>query len=199
MGDLKGFLTIKRKKTEYRQVCERLNDFREVAVLRDEAESRNQAARCMDCGTPFCSWGCPLGNLVPEWNDFAYQGQWEKAYELLASTNNLPEITGRLCPAPCEFSCVLGISDDPVTIRENELSIIEYAFAHNFVKPRPPQARTGKTVAVIGSGPAGLAAGGMVAAGAPSAQFMLLFFGPRDQMLQVTDPAASRGVVFGFG
>jgi len=157
MGDPHGFLKIKRKKTEYRPVCERILDFQDVTILRPEEISKTQASRCMDCGTPFCHYGCPVGNYIPEWNDLLYKGQWEKAFDLLQATNNLPEITGRLCPAPCEYSCVLGINDDPVTIRENELSIIEHAFQTNYIKANPPKQRTGKKVAIIGSGPAGLA------------------------------------------
>jgi glutamate synthase (NADPH/NADH) small chain len=157
MGDIKGFLKVKRQPPAYRPVCERVRDFDEVALIRPEIHSKEQASRCMDCGIPFCHWGCPVGNYIPEWNDLIHRGQWKKAYEMLQATNNLPEITGRICPALCEFSCVLGINDDPVTIRENELAVIEYAFAHGFVKPQPPQKRTGKKVAVIGSGPAGLA------------------------------------------
>ena len=111
----------------------------------------------MDCGTPFCHSGCPIGNYIPEWNDLVFRGHWEKAFSLLNATNNLPEITGRICPAPCEYACVLGINDDPVTIRENELGIIEYAFKHGLIKPRIPKKRTGKRIAVVGSGPAGLA------------------------------------------
>lgn len=156
MGDIKGFLKIKRKSSEYRPVCERVADYREVAVLRKPEASQEQASRCMDCGTPFCHWGCPVGNYIPEWNDFAFRGHWKKAFELLSATNNLPEITGRLCPYPCEYACVLGINDDPVTIRENELAIIEYAFKRGLVKPNPPKKRTAKKVAVVGSGPAGL-------------------------------------------
>lgn len=156
MADPQGFLKFKRKKTEYRPVCERVKDFNDVAVLRKDDLSIEQSARCMDCGTPFCHWGCPVGNLIPEWNDAVFHKQWEKAIELLHSTNNLPEITGRICPAPCEYSCVLAINDDPVTIRENELDIIEHAFQSGWVKPVIPQKRTGKKVAVIGSGPAGL-------------------------------------------
>jgi glutamate synthase (NADPH) small chain len=157
MGDLKGFLKTKRAKPKYRSVCERIKDYREVALLREEASSKEQASRCMDCGTPFCHWGCPIGNYIPEWNDLIFRGHWQKAFELLNATNNLPEITGRLCPAPCEYSCILGINDDPVTIRENELAAIEYAFCAGIIKARPPLERTGKVVAVVGSGPAGLA------------------------------------------
>ncbi|MCX5714838.1 MAG: glutamate synthase subunit beta [Candidatus Omnitrophica bacterium] len=157
MGDIKGFLKVKRGKAEYRSVCERVKDYQEVALMREESGSKDQASRCMDCGTPFCHWGCSLGNYIPEWNDAIFHGQWEKAFQLLAATNNLPEITGRLCPAPCEFSCVLGINDDPVTVRENELAAIEYVFKSGLIKARPPSQRTGKKVAVVGSGPAGLA------------------------------------------
>ena len=157
MGDPKGFLKVKRKDSVCRPVCERLADYKEVSVMRDLEESAEQASRCMDCGTPFCHWGCPVGNYIPEWNDLATAGHWDKAFELLDATNNLPEITGRVCPATCEYACVLGINDDPVTIRENELAIIEDAFKKGLVKARPPKERTGKTVAVVGSGPAGLA------------------------------------------
>jgi glutamate synthase (NADPH/NADH) small chain len=156
MGDIKGFLKVKRKTSQYRPVCERLKDYSEVSVVPSKEHSKEQASRCMDCGTPFCHWGCPVGNYIPDWNDAVFRGQWQKAVTLLESTNNLPEITGRICPAPCEYSCVLGINDDPVTIRENEEAIIEYAFAHGLIKPRPPVTRTGKRIAVVGSGPAGL-------------------------------------------
>ncbi|MFC1570305.1 glutamate synthase subunit beta [Candidatus Omnitrophota bacterium] len=157
MGEPKGFLKVKRQTSEYRPVCERVKDFKEVAPVRTEEESEQQASRCMDCGTPFCHWGCPVGNYIPEWNDLVFEKHWEKAFDLLDATNNLPEITGRVCPATCEYACVLGINDDPVTIRENELAIIEYAFGKGLIKARPPRGRTGKKVAVVGSGPAGLA------------------------------------------
>ncbi|MCG2714578.1 MAG: glutamate synthase subunit beta [Candidatus Omnitrophica bacterium] len=157
MGDVRGFLKVKRQAAKHRPVCERIKDYREVMSLRSDEFSCEQASRCMDCGTPFCHWGCPMGNYIPEWNDLVFRGQWQKAFALLETTNNLPEITGRLCPALCEYACVLGINDDPVTIRENELDIIEYAFKTGLIKPRPPQRRTGREIAVIGSGPAGLA------------------------------------------
>ncbi len=157
MGDPKGFLKLKRAPSPYRSVCERVKDYEPVTMLRKEESSIDQASRCMDCGTPFCHWACPVGNYIPEWNDLVFQGEWKKALELLSSTNNLPEITGRLCPATCEYACVLGINDDPVTIRENELSVIENGFGSNFIKPTPPKKRTNKAIAVIGSGPAGLA------------------------------------------
>ncbi len=157
MGDPRGFLKVQRKSFQYRPVCERVKDFKNVCVLGNDDCSKEQASRCMDCGTPFCNWGCPVGNYIPEWNDLVFKGRWEEAWRLLNATNNLPEITGRLCPATCEYSCVLGINDDPVTIRENELSIIEYGFKNGLIGPNPPRKRTNKRIAVIGSGPAGLA------------------------------------------
>lgn len=157
MGDVKGFLKIKRETVQYRPACERVKDYREVSVLHPDDKSREQGSRCMDCGVPFCHWGCPVGNYIPEWNDLMFRGQWKKAIETLHATNNLPEITGRLCPATCEYACVLGINDDPVTIRENELAIIEHAFREGWIRPNPPKKRTGKKIAVVGSGPAGLA------------------------------------------
>ncbi|MFA6169754.1 MAG: glutamate synthase subunit beta [Candidatus Margulisiibacteriota bacterium] len=155
--DPKGFLKVKRDKTAYRPVCERVQDYDLVFNLRGDAQAEDQAVRCMDCGTPFCHWGCPLGNLIPEWNDLMARGHWAKAATMLNATNNLPEITGRVCPALCEYACVLGINDDPVTVRENELGIIEHAFREGDIKPNPPCSRTGKKVAVVGSGPSGLA------------------------------------------
>ncbi|MDP3804246.1 MAG: glutamate synthase subunit beta, partial [Candidatus Omnitrophota bacterium] len=157
MGDTRGFLKVERAYPAYRPVCERVKDYREVAGLRSDESSKEQASRCMDCGTPTCHWGCPIANYIPEWNDLVFHKQWKKAIDLLHATNNLPEVTGRICPSLCEYACVLGINDDPVTIRENELSIIEHAFKNGLIKPRPPKRRTGKSVAVIGSGPAGLA------------------------------------------
>ena len=158
MGDTHGFLKIKRKTSAYRPVCERVLDYMEVVLPRGDEASAEQGARCMDCGTPFCHWGCPIANYIPEWNDLVFHGQWEKAIEMLLATNNLPEITGRICPSLCEYACVLGINDDPVTIRENEFAVIEHAFKNGLVRPRPPKKRTGKKIAVIGSGPAGLSA-----------------------------------------
>ena len=140
----------------FMRVCERVKDFGEVNLLRSESQNKEQTSRCMDCGTPFCHSGCPSGNYIPEWNHLVFHGQWEKAFSLLRATNNLPEITGRICPALCEYACVLGINDDPVTIRENELAIIEHAFNKGLIKPRLPGKRTGKKIAVVGSGPAGL-------------------------------------------
>jgi len=157
MGDPKGFLKVKRQAMQYRPVCERVKDYKEVIAPVWASHSKDQASRCMDCGTPFCHWGCPVGNYIPEWNDAVFTGKWQKAIDLLHAANNLPEITGRICPSLCEYACVLGINDDPVTIRENELAIIEHAFKAGFIKPRAPKIRTKKKVAVIGSGPAGLA------------------------------------------
>ncbi|MCX5750413.1 MAG: glutamate synthase subunit beta [Candidatus Saganbacteria bacterium] len=158
MGDTKGFLKTSRQSCEYRAVEERVADFGQVAKPRPDRASKEQASRCMDCGTPFCHWGCPIGNYIPEWNDAVFSDHWEKAFVLLNASNPLPEITGRVCPALCEYACVLGINDDPVTIRENELAIIEHAFKKGLIKPNPPKTRTGKKIAVIGSGPAGLSA-----------------------------------------
>lgn len=151
-----SFLRTTRKESKPRPVSERITDWKEVAQLSAPEHSQEQASRCMDCGTPFCQWGCPLNNIIPEWNIAVLSGHWEQAFQLLNLTNSLPEITGRVCPAPCEYACVLGINDDPITIRENELAIVEYCFANGLIKPRPPEKRSGKKVAVIGSGPAGL-------------------------------------------
>ena len=158
MGKPTGFIEIQRKKMPTRPVDERVRDYREVYLPYPEAELQKQGARCMDCGIPFCHQGCPLGNLIPDWNDLVYRDRWQPAIDRLHATNNFPEFTGRLCPAPCEGSCVLGINDDPVTIKSIEVSIIERAFDEGWVFARPPLVRTGKKVAVIGSGPAGLAA-----------------------------------------
>jgi glutamate synthase (NADPH/NADH) small chain len=157
LGKINGFLEIKRESSTLRPIAERKKDYKDVSIPRKDDKSKEQAARCMDCGTPFCHWGCPIGNYIPEWNDFMFNNQWEKAYELLSATNNFPEITGRICPAPCEHSCVLSINDDAITIRENELAIIEHAFKSGLIKSKPPVKRTGKKIAVVGSGPAGLA------------------------------------------
>ena len=158
MGKATGFLEIKRKKWPTRPVTERLRDWKEVYLPFPTDELAKQGARCMDCGIPFCHQGCPLGNLIPDWNDLVYRDRWREAIERLHATNNFPEFTGRLCPAPCEGSCVLGINDDPVTIKAVEVSIIDRAFDEGWVTAEPPAQRTGKRVAVVGSGPAGLAA-----------------------------------------
>lgn len=158
MAELHGFLKVKRWEAGYRPVCDRVKDYQPVFLLPAKERSREQASRCMDCGTPFCHYGCPAGNYIPEWNEQICTDRWSRAVELLLATNCLPEITGRVCPAPCEYACVLGINNDPVTIRQNELAIIEHAFQEGLIKPHPPKTRTGKRVAVVGSGPAGLAA-----------------------------------------
>ena len=158
MGKATGFIEYQRELPAHRPVKERIKDWREVYAPFSERQLRQQAARCMDCGIPFCQSGCPLGNVIPDWNDLVYRGDWKAAYERLAATNNFPEFTGRICPAPCETACVLGIIDDPVTIERIEQEIIEYAFRSGWVQPEQPVRRTGKKVAVIGSGPAGLAA-----------------------------------------
>jgi len=157
MGDPKGFIKIKRQEAGYRPVEERVNDYSEVEKHLPDDARRMQASRCMDCGIPFCHWACPVSNIMPEFQDRLFRGDWKGAYDILQETNNFPEFTGRVCPALCEASCVLSIGDDAVTIRQNELAVIEKAFALGLVKPAPPKHRTGKTVAVIGSGPAGLA------------------------------------------
>jgi glutamate synthase (NADPH/NADH) small chain len=158
MGKITGFIEIARKKPPTRPIPDRVHDWREVYLPVPESMLKGQAARCMDCGIPFCHQGCPLGNLIPDWNDFVYRDRWQAAIERLHATNNFPEFTGRLCPAPCEGSCVLGIVSDPVTIKTIEVSIVDRAFDEGWVVPHPPLVRTGKRVAVVGSGPAGLAA-----------------------------------------
>ncbi|MDK2963638.1 MAG: glutamate synthase small chain [Verrucomicrobiota bacterium] len=158
MGKPTGFKEFERKTPMERPVSERIRDYKEVYRPFGEDKLQNQAARCMNCGIPFCHIGCPLGNIIPEFNDLTYKGLWKRAWETLSATNNFPEFTGRLCPAPCEESCVLGINEPPVAIELIEKYIIEHAFKEGWVKPEPPETRTGKTVAVIGSGPSGLAA-----------------------------------------
>jgi glutamate synthase (NADPH/NADH) small chain len=159
MADPKGFLRTPRELPVRRPVGLRLRDWHEVYEPFAAGRLELQAGRCMDCGIPFCHNGCPLGNLIPEWNDLVWRHDWEEAADRLHATNNFPEFTGRLCPAPCEAACVLGINADPVTIKQVEVEIIDRAFAEGWVVPLPPATRTGRTVAVIGSGPAGLAAG----------------------------------------
>lgn len=158
MGKLTGFLEIRRVKQPYRPVEERVRDWKQVMLPHPTEILQKQGARCMDCGIPFCHKGCPLGNIIPDWNDLVYRDRWREASDRLHATNNFPEFTGTLCPAPCEGSCVLGINDDPVTIKAIELAIIDRAFEAGWVKAEPPLSRTGKRVAVVGSGPAGLAA-----------------------------------------
>jgi glutamate synthase (NADPH/NADH) small chain len=158
MGEPTGFMKYRRELPARRSVPVRLRDWREVYEPFPDDHLRTQAARCMDCGIPFCHVGCPLGNLIPEWNDLVYRADWTDALDRLHATNNFPEFTGRLCPAPCEASCVLGINEDPVTIKQVEVSIVEHGFADDVIVPVPASAPTGRKVAVVGSGPAGLAA-----------------------------------------
>ncbi|HOT46439.1 MAG TPA: glutamate synthase subunit beta [Spirochaetota bacterium] len=157
MGDPKGFMNIRRQEAGYRPVEERVNDYSEVEKHLPDDARRLQASRCMDCGVPFCHWACPVSNIMPEWQDRVFRGDWKGAYDILQETNNFPEFTGRVCPALCEASCVLAIGDEAVTIRQNELAVIEKAYSLGLVKASPPKSRTGKKVGVIGGGPAGLA------------------------------------------
>jgi len=157
MGKITGFMEFTRELPKKRKVEDRIGDYKELYLPVSEEKKQEQASRCMNCGIPFCHTGCPLGNLIPDWNDLVYRGDWKHALSELHATNNFPEFTGRLCPAPCEEACVLGIHEPAVTIEEIEKSIIEKGFAEGWVKPEPPESRTGKKVAVIGSGPSGLA------------------------------------------
>ncbi|MDR0479255.1 MAG: glutamate synthase subunit beta [Burkholderiaceae bacterium] len=158
MGKVTGFMEYARIEEGYRSVKERIKHYREFVIGLDDTQAKTQGARCMDCGTPFCNNGCPLGNVVPDFNDLVYRGDWQGAWKVLSSTNNFPEFTGRICPAPCEAACVLGISRQPVGIKSIEHAIIDRAWAQGWVTPQPPLRKTGKRVAVIGSGPAGMAA-----------------------------------------
>ena len=158
VGKPTGFLEIEREMPQRRSVEERVRDYQEIYLALPENTLRAQGARCMDCGVPFCHQGCPLRNIIPDWNDLVYRNRWREALDRLLATNDFPEFTGRLCPAPCEGSCVLGINAKPVTIKQIELEIIERGFREGWVKPEPPLVRTGKSVAVVGSGPTGLAA-----------------------------------------
>ncbi len=158
MGKITGFKEFDRKTEPYAPVAERVTHYKEFTQALPEGEFKKQGARCMDCGIPFCHSGCPLGNLIPDFNHAVYQGKWKKAAKILHATNNFPEFTGRLCPAPCEEACVLGINEDPVSIENIEKQIAETAFKEGWIKAEPPSERTGKKIAVVGSGPAGLAA-----------------------------------------
>ena len=157
MGKITGFLEYQRETEKYLPVEDRIQKYEEFTLQMSKDKLKNQGARCMDCGIPFCHSGCPLGNLIPDFNDAVYRGKWKKASSILHATNNFPEFTGRLCPAPCEEACVLGINEDPVTIENIEKNIVEEAFKQGWIVAKPPKERTGKTVAVVGSGPAGLA------------------------------------------
>jgi len=158
MGKVTGFKEFDRQDEKYTSVKDRVKNYKEFTIPLSEKEIKTQGSRCMDCGIPFCHSGCPLGNLIPDFNHMVHQGEWKKASWILHSTNNFPEFTGRLCPAPCEKSCVLGIIENPVSIENIEKNIVERAFKEGWIKPQPPKSRTGKTIAIVGSGPAGLAA-----------------------------------------
>jgi glutamate synthase (NADPH) small chain len=158
MGKTTGFMDYSRELAQRRPVLERVNDWFEIYQDFPEEKLRKQGARCMDCGVPFCQTGCPVSNLIPDWNDLVYRGRWKDAVRQLHATNNFPEFTGRICPAPCEASCVLGINAPPVTIKQNEKNIVERGFLEGWIRPEPSKLRTGKKVAIVGSGPAGLAA-----------------------------------------
>jgi glutamate synthase (NADPH/NADH) small chain len=157
MGKITGFLEFERNDRDYRPVDERVRHYREFVIALPEKDTREQAARCMNCGIPYCHTGCPVNNQIPDWNDLVYAGDWQEASRNLHSTNNFPEFTGRVCPAPCEASCTLNLDDNPVTIKTIECAIVDKAFEHGWVKPEPPTAKTGKKIAIVGSGPAGLA------------------------------------------
>jgi glutamate synthase (NADPH/NADH) small chain len=158
MGDIRGFMKYQREQYHKEPVPDRLQHYNEFLVVLTNQELQKQGARCMDCGIPFCHTGCPLGNIIPDWNDLVYRGQWREAIDRLHATNNFPEFTGRVCPAPCETACVLGINEDPVTIKQIEMAVADRAFDEGWITPETPLVRTGKRVAVVGSGPAGLAA-----------------------------------------
>ncbi len=158
MGKTTGFLEYSRELAPRRPVTQRVNDWFEIYLDLPEETLKKQGARCMDCGVPFCQTGCPVNNLIPDWNDLVYRGRWKEAVRQLHATNNFPEFTGRICPAPCEASCVLGINQPAVTIKQNEKNIVERGFQEGWIRPEPPKVRTGKKVAIVGSGPAGLAA-----------------------------------------
>ena len=158
MGDVRGFMKYGRKVSGKEPVPERIKHYREFLTVLPAEELRNQGARCMDCGVPFCHTGCPLGNIIPDFNDLVYRDQWQQALDRLHATNNFPEFTGRVCPAPCEAACVLGINEDPVAIKQIEVAIADRGISEGWITPEPPAVRTGKKVAIVGSGPAGLAA-----------------------------------------
>ena len=158
MGKTTGFLEYSRELAPRRPVTQRVNDWFEIYLDLPEETLKKQGARCMDCGVPFCQTGCPVNNLIPDWNDLVYRGRWKEAVRQLHATNNFPEFTGRICPAPCEASCVLGINQPAVTIKQNEKNIVERGFLEGWIRPEPPKRRSGKKVAIVGSGPAGLAA-----------------------------------------
>jgi glutamate synthase (NADPH) small chain len=155
MGKVTGFLEYGRELPQRRPISERINDYFEIYQPFPKTAVQTQAARCMDCGLPFCHTGCPVNNIIPDWNDFVYRDRWKDAIRQLHATNNFPEFTGRICPAPCEAACVLGINEPPVTIKNIEKSIVEYAWEQGWINPELPELKTGKRIAVIGSGPCG--------------------------------------------
>ncbi|MBT5013127.1 MAG: NAD(P)-binding protein, partial [Rhodospirillaceae bacterium] len=157
MGKPTGFKEFQRHDRAYAPVAERLTDYREMMIPLGEEEIRDQGARCMDCGIPFCHNGCPVNNIIPEWNDLVYHGDWKAAARVLHSTNNFPEFTGRICPAPCEAACTLNLTDEPVTIKTIECAIVDRAWEEGWMAPQVPKRLTGKRVAVVGAGPAGMA------------------------------------------
>ena len=181
MGKVTGFLEYERLEEGYAPVAQRVKNYKEFVVALNAEQSKTQAARCMDCGTPFCNSGCPVNNIIPDFNDLVYRGEWKNAIEVLHSTNNFPEFTGRICPAPCEAACTLNVNDDAVGIKSIEHAIIDRAWAEGWVKPQPPKLRTGKTIAVVGSGPAGLAAAQQLARAGHGAEL-------RDHLLDVRQP-----------
>ena len=158
MGKLKGFIEFERLRESVKTPKERVKNYNEFTIAPDEKQLQDQGARCMDCGVPFCHSGCPLGNMIPDFNNAVYENDWKRALDILHNTNNFPEFTGRLCPAPCEEACVLGIVNPPVSIELIEKYIVERGFSENWITAKPPKNRTNKTVAIIGSGPTGLAA-----------------------------------------
>ena len=158
MGKITGFMEFERLEEGYKPVGERLKNYKEFVIGLDESQAKVQGARCMDCGTPFCNNGCPVNNIIPDFNELVYQGDWKNAIDVLHSTNNFPEFTGRICPAPCEAACTLNVDGDAVGIKSIEHAIIDRAWQEGWVKPRPAAHKTGKKVAVVGSGPAGMAA-----------------------------------------
>src|SRR5215210_2426889 len=158
MGKVTGFLEYDRKLPQRRPISERVNDYFEIYQPFPSEAVQTQAARCMDCGVPFCHTGCPVNNIIPDWNDFVFRDRWKDAIRQLHATNNFPEFTGRICPAPCEAACVLGINEPPVSIKLIEKTIVDYAFQQGWIRPEPARIKTGKRVAVVGSGPAGMAA-----------------------------------------
>ena len=158
MGKITGFMEFERLEEGYKPVPERLKNYKEFVIGLDDQQAKQQSARCMDCGTPFCNSGCPVNNIIPDFNDLVFQGDWQNAIEVLHSTNNFPEFTGRICPAPCEAACTLNVNDDAVGIKSIEHAIIDRAWSEGWVQPRPASQASGKKVAVVGSGPAGMAA-----------------------------------------